>query len=87
MSTNVDSRSRWQKTARNEENIQKIRQAVNADRRFKLSETDEEAGIQKEPEFTNIHKDLMVKKLSEMWVPRLLTQNKNWNVDQLQNTG
>jgi hypothetical protein len=77
MSTNVDSRSGMKKSARNQENIEKIRQTLSEERRIKVCEIAEKAGISKRPEFTSIHEDLMEINLSGEWVPHLPAQDQN----------
>lgn len=67
------------KTAATEENIKKIHDLVLADRRLKVRELAETVGISEGTVHHILHEELVMRKLSARWVPRLLTPENKRN--------
>lgn len=64
------------KTATNEKMVKKVHQIVNADRRLKVHEIAEAAGISDEHVHSILHEHLGMRKLSARWVPHLLNYDQ-----------
>ena len=60
-----------------EENIRRIREELLSDRRLKLEEISVRLEIPKTTVIHIIHEHLHMKKVSEIWVPRLLPSVQN----------
>lgn len=68
-----EERSGRPKTATNEEMIKKVYKIVNSDRRLKVHEIAEAAGISDDRVHSILHEHLGMRKLSARWVPHLLS--------------
>lgn len=71
-STEDEQRPGRPKTATTSENIRKVFNEVNKDRRIKLSELANIVKIHEKQVWNILHDELHMKKLSARWVPRLL---------------
>lgn len=74
-----EERSGRPKTATTQELVDLVHQIVMDDRRLKVLEIAEAAGISGERVFHILHEDLGMKKLCARWVPRLLTVDNKQN--------
>lgn len=71
-----DERSGRPSTARNAENVERVRAAINENRRLTIRELEEDLGIQKSSICTILHEDLKMNRVSAKFVPRLLTEDQ-----------
>jgi histone-lysine N-methyltransferase SETMAR len=66
-------------TIRNEENIEKVRQAINEDRRKTIEQVSEETNVSWSSCQRILTDDLRMRRLSAKFVPRLLTEEQKDN--------
>src|SRR5699024_10712782 len=70
------ARSGRPSTSRNEENIEKVRQKINEDRRQTIDQISAETGISWSSCQRILNEDLHMRRVSAKFVPRLLTQEQ-----------
>lgn len=76
MSLEDQSRSGRPSTSRTDENIEKIRQKINEDRRLTIDQVSEETGVSWSSCQRILTEDLHMRRISAKFVPRLLTQEQ-----------
>jgi len=76
MSIEDQARSGRPSTSRNDENVEKIRQKINEDRRFTLDELAEATGVSWSSCQRILTQDLNMRRVSAKFVPRLLTEDQ-----------
>jgi len=76
MSCEDQPRSGRPSTCRNDENLVKVRNAINADRRRTIDEVSEITGLSWSSYQRMLTEDLIMKIVSAKFVPRLLTEDK-----------
>jgi len=75
MSCEHQPRSGRPSTCRNDENLEKVRNAINADRRRTIDEISEITGLSWSSCQRMLTEDLNMKRVSAKFVPRLLTED------------
>ena len=80
--TLVESDSRFGRpaTARNLENVQRVRVLINQNRRLNVREIEEELEIPRTLVWEILRQDLGMSRVAAKFVPRLLTEQKNYRV-------
>ena len=68
-----DSRSGRPAEACSDENVEAIRQLIEADRRLKVRELSASTGLSCGSVYTILHEKLGLSKLSARWIPRMLS--------------
>lgn len=76
ISVESDERSGRPLTARNTENVERVRAAINENRRLTVRELEEDLGIQKSSVCNILHEDLKMSRVSAKFVPRLLAEDQ-----------
>jgi histone-lysine N-methyltransferase SETMAR len=66
-------------SSRNEENIEKVRQAINEDRRKTIEQVSEETNVSWSSWQRILTEDLRMRRVSAKFVPRLLTEEQKDN--------
>ena len=74
MSYEDQPRSGQPSTCRNDENLEKVRNAISADRRWTIDEISEITGLSWSSCQRMLMEDLNMKRISAKFVPRLLTE-------------